>query len=127
MAHAAIEANRGVPRQQGVEFQLRELGNARRRFLDRAVVDVLQHDPAAAEDRVAREEVSSRSAAQEERNMTVAMAWRFEDFQLEVADWNAISLPHLVRDLDRFEAVVRGVESGGLRHVQRDGPLISRS
>ena len=54
------------------------------------------------------------------------MPWRLEDLQLEVADRNAIALPHLARDLDRLEAVVRGVEPGRLGHVERNGSLVSR-
>src|SRR4051812_15252475 len=104
VARAAVETDRGVPREQRVELEVSQLGDTCGRFLDRAVVDVLQDHAAATEDSVPREEVASLLAAEKQRDMAIAMPRRLEDLQLQAADRDAIALPHLARDLDRLEA-----------------------
>src|SRR5215217_2397744 len=97
VARASVETDRGVPREQRFEIEVRELGNTCRRFLDRAVVDVLQDHAAATEDRVPREEVAPLPAAEKQRDVAVAVPRCLEDLQLQVADRDTVCLPHLAR------------------------------
>ena len=77
--HAIVEADDGVAGEQRVELEPGQLGDAVGGFLDRAVVDVLQHDPSAAEDRVSGEEIAALPTVQQIASVAIAVPRRVED------------------------------------------------
>jgi hypothetical protein len=85
-----------VPRQQRVKFELSQLADTRRRFLNRAIVNVLEDDLPAAEHGVTGEEIAPLTTSHQQRHVTIAVPGRLENFEGEVANRDTITLAHLV-------------------------------